>query len=50
MGKKAVIITYGCQMNVNDSAKIKNVLVDMGYEMIDEMHIVTGKQIGRAHV
>lgn len=37
MGKKAVIITYGCQMNVNDSAKIKNVLVDMGYEMIDDI-------------
>lgn len=37
MSKKALIITYGCQMNINDSAKIKNVLLDMGYEMTESM-------------
>ena len=26
MTKKATVITYGCQMNVNESAKIKKIL------------------------
>ncbi len=34
--KKALIITYGCQMNVNESAKIKKMLINMGYEMTEE--------------
>ena len=38
MSKKAVIITYGCQMNTNDSAKIKNILVELGYEMSDDIN------------
>lgn len=38
MSKKATIITYGCQMNVNESAKIKNLLENMGYEVIDNIH------------
>lgn len=41
--KKATIITYGCQMNVNESAKIKNMLQNMGYnltENIEESEIV----------
>ncbi len=41
--KKATIITYGCQMNVNESAKIKNILQNMGYEItenIDESNAI----------
>ena len=34
--KKATIITYGCAMNVNESAKIKKLLENMGYEVIDD--------------
>lgn len=36
--KKATIITYGCQMNVNESAKIKNLLENTGYEVIDDIY------------
>ena len=32
MGKRATIITYGCQMNVNESAKMKQMLQTMGYD------------------
>ena len=35
--KKAAIITYGCQMNVNESAKIKKIFQNMGYEVQDEL-------------
>ena len=35
--KKATIITYGCAMNVNESAKIKKLLENMGYEVIDNI-------------
>lgn len=35
--KKATIITYGCQMNVNESAKIKKMLQNMGYEMTEDV-------------
>ncbi len=35
--KKATIITYGCAMNVNETAKIKKILIDMGYEMTDNI-------------
>ncbi len=37
MKKKATIITYGCAMNVNESAKIKNILQNMGYDMTDDL-------------
>ena len=37
MSKKATIITYGCQMNVNESAKMKQMFKNMGYEMTDEI-------------
>lgn len=37
MKKKAAIITYGCQMNVNESAKIKNILQNLGYDMTDDI-------------
>ncbi len=33
--KKALIITYGCQMNINDSAKLKAKLIENGYKMTD---------------
>lgn len=36
--KKATIITYGCAMNVNESAKIKKLLENMGYEVVDDIH------------
>lgn len=38
MSKKAKIITYGCAMNVNESAKIKKELENKGYEIIDELN------------
>ena len=37
MNKKATIITYGCAMNVNESAKIKNILQNMGYEITENL-------------
>ena len=37
MSKKATIITYGCQMNVNESSKMKQMFQNMGYEMTDEI-------------
>lgn len=35
--KKASIITYGCQMNVNESAKMRNIFENLGYEMTEEL-------------
>ena len=35
--KKATVITYGCQMNVNESAKIKKILENMGYEITENL-------------
>lgn len=37
MTKKATVITYGCQMNVNESAKIKKILENLGYELTDNV-------------
>lgn len=37
--KNAVIITYGCQMNVNESAKIKQILLNMGYNITDDISV-----------
>ena len=37
MSKKATVITYGCQMNVNESAKMKQILQTLGYEIIDDI-------------
>ena len=34
-GKKAHVITYGCQQNENDSERIRGILLDMGYTIID---------------
>ena len=34
--KKASIITYGCQMNVNESAKIKKIFQNLGYDVTEE--------------
>ncbi len=38
MSKKATVITYGCQMNVNESAKMKQILQSIGYEIIDNVN------------
>ena len=35
--KKASIITYGCQMNVNESAKIKKIFQNLGYTVADDI-------------
>ena len=35
--KRATIITYGCQMNVNESAKMKQMLQTMGYSMTEDI-------------
>ena len=37
MSKKSTVITYGCQMNVNESAKMKQILQTMGYEIIEDI-------------
>ena len=37
MSKKATVITYGCQMNVNESAKMKQILQTMGYEIMEDI-------------
>ena len=37
MEKRATIITYGCQMNVNESAKMKQMLQTMGYNMTEDI-------------
>ena len=37
--KKATIITYGCQMNVNESAKMKKMLLAIGYEIVDDINV-----------
>ena len=37
MSKKVTIITYGCQMNVNESAKMKQMFQNMGYDMTDDI-------------
>lgn len=36
--KKATVITYGCQMNVNETAKIKKLLENMGYEITEDIY------------
>ena len=36
--KKATIVTYGCQMNVNETAKMKKLLEENGYDIIDDIH------------
>lgn len=35
--KKATVVTYGCQMNVNESAKIKKILKNLGYEITENL-------------
>ncbi|MFA6878141.1 MAG: tRNA (N6-isopentenyl adenosine(37)-C2)-methylthiotransferase MiaB, partial [Fusobacterium sp.] len=43
MSKNATVITYGCQMNVNESAKIRTIMEDLGYnitEKIEESDVV----------
>lgn len=37
MNKRATVITYGCQMNVNESAKMKQMLQKMGYEIVEDI-------------
>lgn len=32
-GKKALVVTYGCQQNENDSERIRGMLCESGYEM-----------------
>lgn len=36
--KKAMVITYGCAMNVNESAKISKVFKNMGYEVVEDVN------------
>lgn len=35
--KKAIVITYGCQMNVNESAKMKKIFENLGYEITENI-------------
>lgn len=32
---KALVETYGCQQNVNDSQRLKGMLLEMGYELVE---------------
>ena len=34
--KKACVVTYGCQQNENDSEKLKGMLSEMGYILIED--------------
>ena len=43
MEKRATIITYGCQMNVNESAKMKQMLQTMGYEITEDIIAILEK-------
>lgn len=36
-GKKYLILTYGCQMNVHDSEYISGIMEDLGYSKTEEM-------------
>lgn len=36
--KRATIVTYGCQMNVNETAKMTKLLEESGYEMTDDLY------------
>ena len=40
LGRKltANVVTFGCQMNFKDSEKLLGILVDMGYEAVDDEH------------
>lgn len=43
MKKNATVITYGCQMNVNESAKIRKIMENLDYDItenIDESDVV----------
>ena len=35
---KALVITYGCQQNENDSERIRGMLSEMGYSFTDDVH------------
>ena len=36
-GKKYMILTYGCQMNVHDSENISGIMEDLGYDKTEKM-------------
>ena len=35
--KKCLVHSYGCQQNVSDGEKLKGLMVQMGYELTDEL-------------
>ncbi|HEY5364802.1 MAG TPA: tRNA (N6-isopentenyl adenosine(37)-C2)-methylthiotransferase MiaB, partial [Aestuariivirga sp.] len=37
MSKKVLIKTYGCQMNVYDSSRMRDVLAPLGYEKTENI-------------
>lgn len=37
MKKNATVITYGCQMNVNESAKIRKIMENLDYDITDNI-------------
>jgi len=38
MSRNATVITYGCQMNVNESAKIRKIMEDIGYDITENIN------------
>ncbi|MDP0506885.1 MAG: tRNA (N6-isopentenyl adenosine(37)-C2)-methylthiotransferase MiaB [Fusobacterium sp. JB019] len=38
MSRNATVITYGCQMNVNESAKIRKIMEDIGYNITENIN------------
>ena len=37
VGKKYLLLTYGCQMNVHDSENISGIMEELGYSRVEEM-------------
>jgi tRNA-2-methylthio-N6-dimethylallyladenosine synthase len=48
--KRALIKTWGCQMNVYDSERMSDILNDMGYEMVDDAETADLVVLNTCHI
>ena len=48
--KKLLIRTYGCQMNVYDSARMTDVLASFGYEPTDDVTLADMVILNTCHI